>query len=131
MNRLQYKVKRKKAEHANLLRNDSLELPAIKNVVMSFPVSSNTPRSLGVHSIHTPNKKIQLELEQILAKNNIRLNGSNVSKVIFGGPMKSKISLESTFRTSFGIHSISNRHGYHSFFSYSFAIPNQACRVMG
>ena len=69
---------------------------------MTFPISPS-PRNKAVHSIHTPSKKIQHELEQIFIKNNVRLQGGNVSKIIFGGPVKTRMALDSTFRSSFGV----------------------------
>ena len=58
INRIQNNVKRNKMEQSNLLKNDSLELPPLHHISISFPIKSSS-RSKAVHSIHTPSKKIQ------------------------------------------------------------------------
>ena len=100
INRLQNNVKHHKIEHAKFLKNNNLEFPPINNIVMTFPINSS-PRTKAVHSIHTPSKKIKMELEQIFQTNNVQIDGNNVSKIILGGPLKSRMSLDATFRDSF------------------------------
>jgi hypothetical protein len=102
INKIERGIRRKKIEHISFLETTSLEFPPISNISLIFPISKQD-RSKAVHSIHTPppNRKIQAELEHILSKHNIHLKENSFNRIIFTNPMKTKMTFDTTFRSSF------------------------------